>query len=407
MESYSLFELNEHVRRIMALNFQKKLWVKGEIAQVSESKGHFYLNLIQKAEEGEMIVAESQAVIWGRDHRRLQRKFKKELTALLQEGVSVLLKVKVDYHERYGLKLVIEDIDPAYSLGQLELQKRETIATLEKLQLFDLNRILALPPVIQKIALISSEKAAGLQDYITHLQENAYGYYFNNYLFPASVQGVNAEREILHQLKRITLKADRYDCVVIIRGGGSRLDLKTFDSLELSKAVAACPLPVVTGIGHDINESVLDLVAHTALKTPTAVADFLIQKNLHFESHLHLLGQELRELVQHQLNFEQSSLEQITQIIRLKSEGLMATQNRLLDYIKEEIPRQAKRTLKSERQRLNQLEQITQLLSPEQTLKRGFSITMKNGKVIQSIDEVKTGDTIQTILKDGTLETKK
>jgi len=353
-----------------------------------------------------MIVAESQAVIWAKTYRRLQRKLKKELNALLQDGVSVLLQVRVDYHERYGLKLVIEDIDPAYSLGQLELERRATIATLEKLELFDLNRILALPPVVQKIALISSEQAAGLQDYITHLQENAYDYHFNNYLFPASVQGINAEREILHQLKRIALKADRYDCVVIIRGGGARLDLKTFDSLELSKAVALCPLPVVTGIGHDINESVLDLVAHTALKTPTAVADFFIQKNLHFESHIHLLGQELRGLVKEKLNLENASLEQMAQLIRFKSENLIASQNRLLQYISEEIPRQAKRTLKNKQQHLAQLEQMIQLLSPEQTLKRGFSITLKNGKVIQSIDEVKTGDTIQTILKDGRLDSK-
>ena len=404
MQSYSLFELNEYVRRIIALNFKEKLWVKGEISQISESKGHYYLSLVEKAEEGKMIIAESQAVIWARNYRRLQRKFKRELDVLLREGISVLLQIQVEYHERYGLKLIIEDIDPSYSLGVLELERRATINTLAELDLIELNRQLVLPSVLQKIALISSPQAAGLQDYVTQLEENPYGYYFQNHLFPASVQGINAEQEIANQVKKIALNPDRFDCLIIIRGGGARLDLKAFDSLTLSKAVAICPLPVLTGIGHDMNESIVDMVAHTALKTPTAVADFLIQNNVNFESQLNFIGEDLREFLQNKLKNDHLSLEQMSQLVHLKSENILTAQQRLLNFIEEEIPRQVKTNLKNEKLRLTHFEKMTKMLSPENILKRGFSITLKNGKIVQDIQQIQAGDRIQTILKDGTIE---
>lgn len=404
MTTYTLFELNEYIRRIMALNFSANIWVSCEIAQIGISKGHRYLNLIQKSEETGAMMAQMEGILWEQTYRRLRRKTGKSIEVILQEGMAVLVQVKVDFHERYGLKLLVEDIDPGYTMGQLALQRQQTLDQLHALQLLDRNATLPLKPVLQRIALITSERAAGFQDYQKQLQTNAYAYEYQNTLFPATVQGENAPKEIIRQVKNIQGKADRFDCIVIVRGGGAKLDLLAFDDLELCKTVANCSLPVITGIGHEVDESILDRVAHTSLKTPTAVAEFLIQRHLHFESALLQYGQELKRLADVAITTQQLQLQRLEQLIGLKSKNDLINAERMLEYIVHELPKSVQLNLKNQEKKLEQLSQICRLLSPEETLKRGFSITLQNGKVVKNAKTLKAGDRIKTLLHQGSLE---
>lgn len=409
MESISLFDLNEYIRRVIALNLPEAMWVRCEIAQLKPSRGHFYLELVEKQDENsgnDGLKAQAQAVIWKRTHQRLLRKNGTELNYLLQDGMEVLLKVEVDFHEQYGLKLVIQDIDPTYTLGKMELKRRAILKTLKELELMNKNADIALPIVIQNVAVISSEKAAGYQDYLQHLSQNDYQYAFKNELFPAAMQGVNTEKEILKQLKKINRRKADFDCIIIIRGGGAKLDLAAFDNLELAKAVANATLPVFTGIGHDVDETVLDKVAHLSLKTPTAVADFFIHRILQFESHLLNVGLGLKESVQQVLQTQESQLKQLAQTIDFQANKNIAQVKQMLDFIEMEIPRTVKYHFEKEENKLNNLEKLVSFLSPESTLKRGFTLTTKDGKIIKTKAELKKGEVVETHFLDGAVESK-
>lgn len=404
MDHYSLFELNEYIRRIVALNFPTGLWISCEIAQVNESRGHYYFNLIEKDETDGAIIAQSEAVMWQRSYRSLRRKIGKTMDSLLQNGITVMLKVTVDFHERYGLKLTIEDIDPIYTMGKLEQQRRETIATLHSRGLLTRNRELSLPKVIQRIAVISSATAAGYKDYQEQLTVNAYGYKFQNTLLPAAVQGQNAVAEISNQLEKIALSADRYDCVVLTRGGGARLDLMAFDQLALCEKIAECPIPVLVGVGHEVDETVSDLVAHKSLKTPTAVAAFIIENNLHFESELIDIGHWIQQTIGDRLTTQEQNLREYEQILSIQPQNLLLQHTRMLDYLAEELPRLITQQIGHASRDLNQLEQVVGLLDPAAVLARGYSLTMKDGKLIGSAKAVKKGDQLQTKFGDGEVE---
>lgn len=403
MKAYTLFELNEYIRQVFALNFGDALWINAEIAQLGESRGHHYISLIQKSVEDAEIIAQSEAILWAGNLRQLKRRLGKVVDQILQEGVSVLVQVKIDFHERYGLKLIIEDIDISYTFGKLALERQAIIESLRKKRLLDKNEQLTLPSVVQRIALISSENAAGLQDYISQLRENPYGYDFRNHLFPANVQGVHAEAQILAQLERIRLRKSEFDAVVIIRGGGSKLDLGAFDSLDLCIMVAKFPLPVLSGIGHDIDETVLDLVAHTALKTPTAVAEFLINRNLHFESKILELGTVLQFLAQQQIEEQQYQLQSIEQYLNLQTQQIIQTEQHNLQFLQQQLNHTAFQTIEKAQLQLNNFEQIINLLDPDATLKRGFSITYHQGNPITKNSKLKAGDLLETKLAAQTI----
>ncbi len=405
MHTHSLFELNEHIRRVLALNFQQALWIVAEIAQVGESRGHRYLDLVQKGETGD-VVAQAQAALWAAEFRQINARLPLGLGALLREGLELRMQVRPEFHERYGLKLHITDIDPAHTFGQLDLLRRQTIQALRQEGLFDLNRALPLPLVIQRIALISSETAAGKQDFLEHLEENSFGYAFSCQLFSAAVQGKNAAGEIIAALEKIGAHADKFDCVVIVRGGGAKLDLMAFDELTLCRAAAKTPLPLLVGIGHDVDESVLDLVAHTSLKTPTAVADFLIQHNLVFEGNVLEAADDLGNLAQNTVKIKHLELERAEANTRFTAQALTQEFARQLDFVEEKIPVFALQTLREHRAELAKMEAICQNLHPENVLRRGFSITTKNGIAIASVAGVQTGDLLETRLYEGVLKSK-
>lgn len=406
MKSFTLYELNEYIRRILALNLTDALWIRCEIAQANEARGHCFLELVQKSETEETIVAQASAIIWQNNLRQLRRKIGLTLDSLLQDGMEVLLKVKVDFNERYGLKLIVEDIDPAYTLGKLELKRRQIIEQLQKENLLHQQKSLSLPIVLQKIAIISSERAAGYQDFEQHLDQNPYGYQFHLHFFQSAMQGELVETEILRQLNAISKAKDNFDCVVIIRGGGARLDLNAFDNFTLSKAVATLKTPVFTGIGHDIDETILDLVAHAALKTPTAVADFLINHNLQFESALLNISAALRLNTTQKLNNQVFLLNNLNKSLYFNAQNKLAQQYQKLDFIAHLIPRLSNLRLQFAKQNLDTLEKITMLLNMEATLQRGFAIITKNGNIVRSKRGIKSGDAITTRLIDGDFSSK-
>ena len=406
MTTISLFDLQVFMRQVVALNFPEALWVRCEIAQLSKSRGHVFLDLVEKSETENEPVAQASAAIWQNAYKRLQTKLGvANLDALLQAGAEVLLKVKVEFHERYGLKLVIEDIDPSYTLGKLEQRRRQLYEQLQAQGLIGKNAALPLRPVLQRLAVISSETAAGYQDFLQHLAENLYGYAFKTSFFAAAMQGTQVEAEVLKQLRAIQRRAGNFDAVVIIRGGGAKLDLAGFDSLALCQAIADFPLPVFTGIGHDVDETLVDLVAHTALKTPTAVADFLLQHNLHFEGQLVEMSQFLRYAASESLHAAQLQLQAGLQALHTAPKLFLARQKDQIERVAVEIPRVLGYQQREHWQKLEQMEQICQLLSIEGTLQRGFSLAFKNGKPHATATQTQRGDALDIQFKDGTIRT--
>lgn len=402
---YSLFDLNEHIRRVLALNFQRPLWVAAEIAQVGLSRGHYYLDLVQKG-EGDDIVAQSQAVLWASECRKLRSAIGPDLDALLREGLEVKLQVRVDFHERYGLKLLISDLDPSYTFGQLELRRRQTLQTLRELGLLELNRSQRLPPVLQRVAVVSSEGAAGYQDFREHLSKNNFGYRFHTQLFASSVQGKNAEAELRDALTQIALQPQRFDCVAVVRGGGARLDLAAFDGLELCKTVTQMPLPVLSGIGHEVDETVFDLVAHAALKTPTAVADFLLQHNLLFENEMLRMADAIRAMGEYRLKISLMELERLEAATHWSTRERLRVAAQKLETLEENLPGWTVQILRGQHRQLEQAEAFCSAIHPENVLRRGFSLTFKNGQVLTAAKDTKAGDWLETRLKEGVVRSK-
>jgi exodeoxyribonuclease VII large subunit len=401
LKTYSLYELNEFLRRVVALNFSESVWVTAEIGQISLSRGHYYIRLLEK--ERDDVIAEISAVVWASDFKRMQRVLGANTEGVFAEGMEVRLKGRLDFHERYGLKLVVEEFDPTYTIGKLEIQRRKLIAELQAEGLLDLNAALPTPSVWQRIAVISSETAAGWADFQNHISENIYGYKFAVQLFPSAMQGQFVEREMLQQLARIQSEKEKFDCVIIIRGGGAKLDLAAFDNPSVCRAVAVFPLPVLTGIGHEVDYTVLDMVAHTALKTPTAVADFLIERTMQFETNLVELGNTLNQYVQNRLYTEGAQLSKIDNFLQFQTAYFLKTQAQQLDRLAEDLPKMVLQFIKYENLKLDNALEIINLMSVEATLKRGFSITRKNGQVVSSINDVQKGDAIETQVLDGIL----
>jgi len=407
MQAISLFELQTFLRQVVALNFPEALWVRCELAQVSQSRGHVYLDLVEKGENESEPAAQASAVIWQSALRRLHTKLgASNLNALLQTGTELLLRVKVEFHERYGLKLMVEDIDPSYTLGKLEQRRRQLYEQIRQQGLVGKNRQVPLPPVLQRIAVISSETAAGYQDFQQHLAVNGYGYHFKFQFFAAAMQGNQVETEVLKQLRSIQRQSDRFDAVVLIRGGGAKLDLAGFDSLALCERIAHFPLPVLTGIGHEVDETLVDLVAHTALKTPTAVADFLLQHNLQFEGRLLELSQYLRYVAAESLHAAELDLNTTVQTLQTAPKLLLTRQQDHLQRINAELPLLSRYQQREQWQKLEQLEQICQLLSIESTLQRGFVLVSQDGKPLDSAAQLAEGAILDLQFKDGVIRSR-
>lgn len=445
--SISLLELNSYIKDALELNFVDEIWVVAEIADFRlAQKGHCYLELVEK--QNNKIVAKNRANIWSFKYQHLSQKFYKSTGEFIQAGLKVLMRVVVKYHELYGISLTVNDIDPSYSLGELARKKQEILNRLEKEGLLHINKQLEIPLVIQKIAIISSPTAAGYEDFVNQLETNPYGFHFSHELIPSIMQGEETEKSIISALKRVNKRKSEFDVVVIIRGGGSKIDLAWFDNYEIAKSIAHSKLSIITGIGHERDESVADVVANTSAKTPTAVAEFIIEKNTDFLADVNDLEQILvlkskNKLTDEKRFFEtlsgdfinfsklflsesSANLDQISNNLSHLSKATLTRQKNLLSTAIRNIVEAPNHTLQLEEKKLSQhlikldlfaqqsiikesnkvnlLEKSIELLDPKNVLKRGYSLTLKDGKIVQSKKGLKKGDIIQTQFNDGTID---
>ncbi len=399
--THSLFELNEYVRRVLALNFPESIWVRAEIAQMNLNRGIHYLDLVEKNTENNEVIAQSSAILWKSDWENIRRQQGDLLDELWREGVELRLRVWVEFHERYGLRLLIKEVDTAFTLGQLELQRRAVLQKLKIGGFLEKNRMQKLPAVAQRIAVITAQTAAGWQDFRQHLASNGAGFRFHLTVFNCAVQGKNAEAEIIAALEKIDSIAEKFDCIAIIRGGGARLDLAAFDQFELCKKLATAKLPVITGIGHDVDESVADLVAFSAQKTPTAAADFLMGHNLLFEGSIELKVGQIAGLVSQKTHLEKMKMEAVRREIFYLSKEKIGRSAEFIGRAELNLPVATARFFERKHVFLENAATVSAALDPARLLARGFSMTFLGEKLVKSVGGLKKGDVLRTVYSDG------
>lgn len=427
MAIFTLSELNTAVKAAIENAFPETVWVVAEISEIRcNVRGHCYLELIER--DGEKTKAHMRATIWASSFRSIVSRFEKATGTHLEQGMKVLLQADVTFHEVYGLSLNIRDIDPTYSLGEMARRRKEVIERLTKEGLLHLNKTIPIPLVPQRIAVISSITAAGYGDFIHHLDNNPFGYRISHELYHASMQGKEAESSVISALRAVRRRRFFHDVVVIVRGGGSQADLSCFDSYGLASEVARCPLPVLTGIGHERDDTVLDIVAHMRLKTPTAVAEYLLSAIVNFESRLLHAETSLTQIVREFLNKEEHRFHYLAEHFRYIIESVFSRESKNIEAIvyklrhgaAQSIQRNAIRLtldttrlgsgfntlMRGQENRVQHCEQAIRLLDPANILKRGYSITYFGDKAIRDSEMLRIGDMIKTKVYKGTLRSK-
>lgn len=446
MEAISLYELNSRIKQVLKRDFKESVWITAEITEIQfNHSGHCYLQLADKRESDESIVATARGTIWAFTFRTLRPYFETTTGRALAKGLKVMLNVEVVFHELYGYSLNVRDIDPTYTVGDLERRRREILKRLEAEGVIDMNRELEFPLLPKTIAVISSPTAAGFGDFMNHLEKNPYGYRFQVKLFPAVMQGEKTTESVIAALERIYAYETLFDVVVIIRGGGSQTDLGCFDSYEMAANIAQFPLPVIAGIGHERDETIVDRVAHIRVKTPTAAAAYLIecfqeqengllsmqqdftlgiQEVLGRERQRQLLAaSEFKRSVQAVLSGNVTRLKLLSRGVEHASEAYVRNRRHDFEQLKNRLG--AKISLLSEKQKnrlvlvsgavrqgvrrmlvdrgrqLELADNTVRLVDPRKVLARGYSITRFKGKAIKGIGELKPGDCLETETAEG------
>jgi Exonuclease VII, large subunit len=401
-EPLSLYELNALVRQALNESLPDTYWIQAELSDVrSNATGHCYLEFIQKDARGNNLIAKARGTIWANVYRMLKPYFEESTGQAFVSGIKVMVEVTVEFHELYGFSLTVVDIDPTYTLGDMARKRREILKQLEDEGVLTLNKELEMPMLAQRIAVISSSSAAGYGDFCRQLEENPYGFVFYPRLFPALMQGNQVEESVINALNAVNDHRDDFDTVVIIRGGGATSDLSGFDTYLLAANCAQFPLPIITGIGHERDDTVLDSVAHTRVKTPTAAAQFLITHMHNAAVSLDELAQTLISSVSVRMDKEHSRLSELTNRLPLVIKNRTIREGYLLEQLIQRINVGIARSLTSKQHRLMLLEQRVNDASPERLLKRGFSITLKDGKAVTDSAQLKAGDVITTRLAKG------
>ena len=398
---YSLLELNRLVRATIEDTLCEQYWLEAEIGQIGENNGHCYLEFIQKIEGHNTPVARAKAKCWRNVWGSVRPYFEHTTGQTLTLGMKVLVLVHPDFHEAFGFSWIVDDIDPRFTLGDMARRRQEIIRQLKAEGVFDLNRELPLPLFTQRIAVISSSTAAGYGDFCRQLEENKRGFRFSVTLYESLMQGEGVERSIISALDKINAHIDDYDCVVIIRGGGATSDMSGFDSLLLAENVANFPLPVITGIGHDRDECILDMVSHTRVKTPTAAAAFLIDRLEQVARRIDDAADRITSYVQHRMEIEKMRLSRASERIPILFSLVKSKQENKMETLNQRIASAVQRLIDRRRHTLDILEQRTKSLDPTLLLQRGYTITLVNGHALRSPSAVKPGDIIVTRLADG------
>jgi exodeoxyribonuclease VII large subunit len=450
-ERVSLTELQLIIKDSLYLALPDFYWVMAEISELKENNaGHCYLELIEKNPDEKNVRARVRAIIWSNRFRFLKALFEDSTKETLREGLKILVKIKVEYHELYGLSLVISDIDPSFTVGEMAVKRQLIISKLEQDGVFTMNKDLFFPALPQRIAVISSKNAAGYTDFINHLKGNAFGYEFHTLLLETSLQGTETEEGVINALIKIAAHSQSFDVVVIIRGGGSQSDLSWFDNYNIAYHVTQFPLPVITGIGHEKDISVTDMVAYKSLKTPTAVADFLIDSVAGTENYIAEMcsgiidySRIIIDKNKHRIETTFIKLSPVTRIMlsevrdKLSSKimeinntgrelifraslipanyksklssslkSLLSLKKTWLDSNRQNIITSSSTFLAVNKGTVQILESKLQLLDPENVLQRGFSITSVNGRILKNSCQIKQGDMIHTQLYEGSLKSK-
>ena len=426
MNALSLYELNLLVREAIEIVLPNQYWVEAELMDVRESRGHCYMELVQKDELSNTPIAKASAKCWKNTWMFLRPKFENVTGQYLRAGMKVLLKVSAQFHESYGFSWIISDIDPTYTMGDIARKRLEIIQQLKQEGVFDLQKTLTIPMFAQRIAVISSATAAGYGDFCNQLNNNSHGFVFQTTLFQSIMQGEGVSDSIIKALNKINRNIDAFDVVVIIRGGGSTSDLSGFDTLDLAENVANFPLPIITGIGHERDESILDMISNKRVKTPTAAAEFLIENLKNVKALVEDFEDRITQYVVQRIQYEKNRIERLTTNVRsmfslFKTSQLAAIsqmssrinvavsrrlsdERRNVDRIELSISPSLEKTLTHQRHHIELLEQRAISLDPKRMLKRGFSVTLKNGHVVRNASQLKQGDVITTIYEKGKTE---
>ncbi|MBQ4590119.1 MAG: exodeoxyribonuclease VII large subunit [Bacteroidaceae bacterium] len=404
-QALSLYELNGLVKRTIRDRMSETYWVQAELSDVrSNYSGHCYLEFIQKDASGNNLIAKARGTIWSNIYKMLKPYFEQETGQAFASGIKVLVRVSVDFHELYGYSLTVLDIDPTYTVGDMERKRREILRLLEEEGVIDLNKELEMPVLPQRIAVISSATAAGYGDFCNQLSNNPRGYGFYTELFPSIMQGERVEESIIAALDAIYARLEAFDVVVIIRGGGATSDLSGFDTYELAANCAQFPLPIITGIGHERDDTVIDLIAHTRVKTPTAAAAFLVACMDQVADRLDNLSFRLQQGVRNRLLWEHRRIEGLKQRIPSSAYKRISDAKYGLFAVQRDLQMASRQFLSIKKHRLELLQQRLNDALPEKQLARGYSITLKNGKAVKDASALKEGDTLVTLLHQGKVE---
>lgn len=424
IDSITLLDLNLMVRNRLRKEFSDTIWLRAEVSECKENySGHCYMELIQKRDGSDAICAKARATIWANVWSGLKPFFEKQTGSQLQPGQKVLVEVSVEFHELYGYNLVIRNIDPTYTMGELSIRRLEVLRQLTSDGVIDLNKELVWPLLPQRLAIISSPTAAGFGDFMDQLHHNDYGLVFYTALFPAIMQGEDAEGSIIGALNRIQDSAVDFDAVVIIRGGGATADLSCFDRYDLCFYCAQYPLPILSGIGHDRDSSVLDRVANTSVKTPTAAAEYLVSSMAQeafrldtsseklnvvtlrlleaYKQQLKVNSDRLRLNVRERIHGAELMVERRGTEIRNQVNRLILQKNQLIEMQYSNLLYRSKSNLDQRRHKTEILEKTLAGFSPDILIKRGFSLTLQNGKIVKSVLDLPRGTEICTRLRDG------
>lgn len=427
-KTLSLFELNSLVADVINTTMSRSYWVEAELSEVRENRGHCYMELIEKNENSNVPIARASAKCWSNIWSAIKPYFIRITGQQIRAGMKVMLQVHAQFHPQYGFSWIVDDINPEYTMGDMMRKRQEIIRQLKEEGVYDLQKELNLPLFAQRIAVISSATAAGYGDFCNQLENNELGLFFHVELFPAIMQGDNVESSIIASLNHINNREEEFDCVVIIRGGGATADLSGFDTLGLAENVANFPLPIITGIGHERDESILDMVSYQRVKTPTAAAAYLInhltstlirvenaqstiidyvKKALEIENmRIKHIGAQIPVLFSIVRTKQEARLESLFQRLFTASKELMKQSDFLLLSLQQRVQPAVRGRLSSELHRLDVLEHRARLLDPTLLLKRGYSITLHDGKAIHNANDLKIGDTITTLLEIGQIESK-
>lgn len=401
----SLYQLNALVKQGLKACLPDAYWVQAELSEVHANyNGHCYVEFVQKDPRSNNLIAKARGTIWSNVYHLLKPYFEEATGQTFTAGIKVLVKVTVDFHELYGFSLSVQDIDPTYTLGDMARRRQEILRQLEAEGVLTMNKELPLPACLQRIAVISSATAAGYGDFCNQLQHNPYGLVFYTRLFPAVMQGDRTEASVIAALDAIAAQQDRWDAVVIIRGGGATSDLSCFDTYALAANCAQYPLPIITGIGHERDDTVIDSVAHTRVKTPTAAAEFLIAHQLQAAEAVESLAARMRDSLVGRLEEQQRRLQRLMERLPLQVKMRLQAENH--ERIALRLESAVNTLMLKQQHRLELIQNQLKAASPEHLLKLGYSITLKDGHAVTDASQLQPGDLLTTRLWHGTAVSK-